>query len=155
MSTGPGPDYAHYAATLADALVGALPGWVERSVARAYRASRGEDPPAEVKAAAADAGGRAVEAFGPEIRDLLARDIDDQPTTPLALARRAVSYPAAVLTAAGVAPVKRDEFAKRAFPSDAYGLSPATFADIDPDLGDVGIAWGAAKAFEHKQRHRT
>jgi hypothetical protein len=28
-----------------------------------------------------------------------------------------------------------------------------TFADLDPDLAEPGLAWGAAKAFVHKRRH--
>ena len=56
---------------------------------------------------------------------------------------------------AGVPPVTRDPFAQRAFPGDDYDLSPASLADVDPALTDLGIAWGAAKAFEHKRRHRS
>ena len=42
----------------------------------------------------------------------------------------------------------------RLFPDDDYDLSPATFADVDPRLTEPGLAWGAAKAFTHLQRHR-
>ena len=41
----------------------------------------------------------------------------------------------------------------RAFPADVYGLSPASLADLSPDVVEAGIVWGAAKAFEHKRRH--
>lgn len=150
-----GPGYADYAAALSAALVGALPGWVERCVDAAYRGWAGGPPPPGVAAAAAEAGRRAGEEAGPAIADLLHRDVDDQPSTPLALVRSAVRYPTEVLAAAGVPPVERDDFAARAFPSDVYDLSPATFADVDPALAEVGIAWGAAKAFEHKRRHRS
>ena len=71
----------------------------------------------------------------------------------MALVRAAVRYPSEVLASAGVPPVERDEFAQRAFPEDRYDLSPATFADLDPALVNLGIEWGAAKAFEHKRRH--
>jgi hypothetical protein len=91
---------------------------------------------------------------GPRVRSLLAADIDEQVTTPLAILRSvAVRYPTAVLREAGVPPVHRDEFVEEVFPEDAYDLAPAAFTDLDPDLGDVAIAWGAAKAFEHKRRH--
>lgn len=33
----------------------------------------------------------------------------------------------------------------RAFPSDVYDLSPASFADLAPDLAEAGIAWGRAR----------
>ena len=89
------------------------------------------------------------------MRALLAADIDDQHTTPLSLLRGAVRYPTAVLSAAGVPPVRRDEQQERLFPDDLYDLAPATFADVDPALAEVGMAWGAAKAFEHLQRHKV
>jgi len=85
---------------------------------------------------------------------LLDADIDEQVSTPLAILRSlAVRYPTAVLRDAGVPPVQRDEFVEEVFPEDTYDLAPAAFTDLDPDLGDVAIAWGAAKAFEHKRRH--
>jgi hypothetical protein len=60
-----------------------------------------------------------------------------------------------VLRAAGVPPVVRDEHQERLFPEDVYDLAPANFADVDPALAEVGLAWGAAKAFEHLQRHKV
>jgi hypothetical protein len=141
-----------HASALANGVDAALPGWVERSVDRLMVSWAGAVGPDVVSAAAA-AGQRARDDVTPRLRALLAADIDDQATTPLAIVREAVRYPTEVLAAAGVPPVARDEFAARAFPDDTYGLTPATFADIDPALAEVGIAWGAAKAFEHKRRH--
>ena len=69
--------------------------------------------------------------------------------------RSAVRYPTEVLAAAGVPPVVRDAFAVEAFPDDLYDLTPGSFTDLDPDLGDVGIAWGAAKAFVIRARHQA
>ncbi len=71
---------------LADAISDALPGWVERSVRRRMEdAGRTADP--DVMAAAADAGKRAAEEVGAAVRRLLARDVDEQRTTPLSLVR--------------------------------------------------------------------
>jgi hypothetical protein len=95
-----------------------------------------------------------VSDLGPSISQLLAADIDDQHTTPLALLRGAVRYPTAVLRDAGVPAVERDRFAEDAFPDDVYDLTPATFADLDPALTEAGLAWGAAKAWEHTRRHQ-
>jgi len=142
------------AAALADAIDAALPGWVERSVARVMTAWKGELDD-EVRAAAADAGRQAVAEVGPQVRALLEADIDEQATTPLSLLRGAVRFPTAVLQAAGVPAVRRDEQQERLFPDDVYDLAPATFADVDPDLAEVGLAWGAAKAFVHLQRHKV
>ncbi len=49
----------------------------------------------------------------------------------------------------------RDKFSTERFPDDDYDLTPATWSDLDPSLLDLGITWGAAKAFVHKQRHRS
>lgn len=138
-------DYAH---ALADGIDAALPGWVVRCVER-----RIAGPDADVRAAALAAGEEARRETGGAIRRLLAADIDEQTNTPLTLLRAAVRYPTGVLRHAGVPPVGRDRFATAAFPADDYDLSPATWADIDPGLTDLGIAWSAAKAFEHKRRH--
>ena len=138
---------------LAEAIEQALPGWVERSVARLAIAFHGRVDD-DVRAAATEAGRRAATEVGAEVRDLLALDIDDQRTTPLSLLRGAVRYPTEVLRAAGVPPVVRDESQERLFPDDHYDLAPANFADVSPELADVGLAWGAAKAFTHLQRRR-
>jgi hypothetical protein len=143
-----------YGAALSEAVEASLPGWVERGVLRIASAWQGAPDPA-VLAEAKVAGERAGREVGAEIRTLLARDIDEQATTPLSLLRGAVRYPTAVLERAGVPPVERDEFAERAFPEDIYGLSPASFGDIDPALHEPGLVWGAAKAHVHLSRRRA
>ena len=148
-----GTEIGEYATALADGIEKALPEWVERSVARIMTAWAGAVPE-EVSAAARSAGEQARSDLGPRLRSLLDADIDEQATTPLAILRLlAVRYPTEVLRDAGVPPVQRDEFVEDVFPEDAYDLAPTAFTDLDPDLGDVAIAWGAAKAFEHKRRH--
>jgi hypothetical protein len=149
----PADGLERHARALADGVGAALEGWVCRGVERIMLAWAGTVGP-EVSAAAREAGRRAGAEVGADVRRLLALDIDDQRTTPLALVRHAVRYPTEVLQAAGVPGVERDRFAEAAFPNDVYGLSPASFADIDPALADVALSWGAAKAFEHKRRHR-
>jgi hypothetical protein len=146
---------ARYASALADGMERALPRWVERRVIDLVVAWSGAAAP-DIVADARAAGVAAAAAVGPEIRALLAADIDDQHTTPLALVRlHALRYPTAVLVAAGVAPVVRDEAAEELFPDDVYDLAPGSFADLDPELADLGVQWGAAKAFEHLRRHRS
>ncbi len=126
---------------------------MERSVARIMTAWAGAVPE-DVSTAARSAGERARADVAPRIRSLLDADVDEQVTTPLAILRSvAVRYPTEVLRDAGVPPVQRDEFVEEVFPEDIYDLAPAAFTDLDADLGDVAIAWGAAKAFEHKRRH--
>jgi len=131
----------------------ALPGWIERHVQRLLIAcNRSVDD--EASTLIADAVGACAADVLPQLRTLFATDIDLQRTNPLAIARRAVVYPTRVLSQLGVPEVQRDEFAERNFPNDVYNLAPATFADVDPELHDLGIAWGAAKAYTHLQRRR-
>jgi len=144
-----------HAAALADGIEAALPGWVERSVERVLGAWGGDIDWDRTRAEARAAGERARDEVMPRIRELLAADIDQQRGNPLAMVRGAVRYPTAVLRDAGVPAVVRDEHQERLLPDDVYDLAPANFADLDPGLAEVGTAWGAAKAFEHLQRHKA
>ena len=139
---------------LADGIEAALPAWVLRCVM-----ARGEEAGVVVDdtvvGTAAVAGRACAADLGPRVRALLARDIDDQRSSPLAVLRGAVAYPTRVLQAAGVPPRRRDEFAERTFPDDVYDLTPATFADIDASLHEPGLMWGAAKAHVHLARRRA
>jgi hypothetical protein len=96
----------------------------------------------------------ATDDLGPRIRVLLATDVDDQRGNPLQVARELTSYATGVLRGAGVPPVVRDAEAERQFPDDDYDLTPASFADLDPRLAEIGIAWGAAKAHVVLRRRR-
>jgi hypothetical protein len=148
------PGLSDHADALLAGIVGAVPGWVERSVERVATAA-GRPMDAALRAAAAEAGRLARAEVEPQLRTLFTTDVDSQRSTPLTILREAVRHPTAVLRSAGVPPVALDEFDQRAFPDDHYGLTPATLADIDPELTELGIAWGAAKAWEHKARHRS
>ena len=131
----------------------ALPGWVERSVERTMLAA-GRPPTAADRDAAAAAGRRARDEIAPRVAALLALDVDEQPTGPLALLRTAVVHPTAVLAAAGVPPVRRDGVAERMHPDDVYDLAPAAFAEVAPELHEPGLVWGAAKAHVVLARRR-
>ena len=104
----------------------------------------------EVAAVAA----RCADVVLPELRELLATDIDQQRTTPLQLVRDAMAGPTAALAAAGVAVADRDPQQARLDPNDVYDLGPARWADLGEEVGDAGLMWGAAKAMVHLQRHR-
>ncbi len=138
---------------LADAVLAALPAWAERSVRDLLVAWQGSADPGLV-ARAGEEGLRAAAEVGPELRRLLAEDVDRQWANPLAVVRRAVAFPAAVLRDAGVPAVVRDEYDEAHFPEDVYGLTPRTFTDLDPSLREVALVWGAAKARASMVRHR-
>jgi hypothetical protein len=143
-----------HADRLADVLEAVIPGWVERAVAGVAEAWQ---PGAAARLApdAARAGREAVADVGPRLRALLSADVDQQGTGPLDVCRSAVRHPTRVLAAAGVPPVRRDDFSVRAFPDDVYDLSPASFAAIAPEAGEPGIVWGAAKAHVVLARRRA
>ncbi len=148
----PEAQLASYAQALAEGIDRALGPWVAGCVERIMSAHAGRMSD-ETAAAAAAAAERARSEVGAAVAALLGSDPDAQRSTPLALVRGAVRYPTEVLRAAGVPPVRRDAFAARAFPDDIYDLSPASLADVAPDLAEPGLAWGAAKAFVHRRRH--
>ena len=142
------------AVALADGVEAALAPWVEQQVARvaeAWRPGLGVD----LVRAAQEAGAAAAAEIAPQVRELLAADVDAQRTGPLALIRGAVPFATQVLADAGVPPVERDEFAVQAFPEDRYDLSPGSFADLDPSLQEAGLVWGAAKAHVVLARRRA
>lgn len=145
-------------AARADALVGAvdraLAAWVVRVVAERWRAWSGQEASAELLDAAAAAGERARSEIVPALRSLLASDVDEQRSNPLALVRRAVRPATEVLAAAGVPAVVRDAHAERIFPDDVYDLSPGSFADLAPSVHEPGLEWGAAKAHVVLARRR-
>jgi hypothetical protein len=126
-----------------------LPGWVERAVAHILDAWGRTPPDARGRAEhdAVDAGRAATARVIGELRALFALDPEEQRSTPLEIVRRAYREPTAVLAAAGVAPVERDEFAERAWPDDTYGLVVHGLGDLgDEDLAPLQMAWGLAKA---------
>ena len=88
------------------------------------------------------------------LRALLALDLDHQAVTPLQILRSAAVFPTAVLLSAGVKVARRDDLDVRRDPDDVYALAPTSFADLGPEVGDAGIAWGAAKAHVHLVRLR-
>lgn len=148
-----GVDVAAYGLALADSVDAALPGWVRDAVeVRAGAAGVALDP--AVREAVEQAVARARADVTPRLRDLLAADVDEQRSTPLSVLRAAAAYPTAVLRDLGVPPVDRDDDDVARFPDDHYGLVPVSFADFGPEAGEAGLRWGAAKAFEHKRRHR-
>jgi hypothetical protein len=137
---------------LADAIEAHLGEWILHCVTERASSAFGAVPErtAELcELASTDA----LRAVMPALRQLLGADIDEQSTTPLSIIRAAVKYPTAVLIELGVPPRARDRFAIERFPDDLYALTPANLGELGEDVGEIAISWGAAKAWEHKQRH--
>lgn len=140
-------------AALRSALVGAVRPWLVRSVLT-VAASQGLDQ-AAARAAAEDMADEVAPAVLADLDEVLLTDVDSQRTNPLAVLRRHVVGPTAVLDAIGASPVRRDEREEAIHPDDRYALSPATWADVDESLREPGLVWGAWKAATILTRRRS
>ena len=145
---------ARYGDELVRAVEASIGAWVQSCV-ESVSAAQGRAIDERARVLLAGAAGDATRDVGDRLRDLLARDIDDQAQNPLSILRSAVSSPTEVLQAMGAQPVERDEFDVHAFPEDEFGLTPAAFADLGPAVHEAGMAWGAAKAFVHLRRRKA
>ncbi len=136
-----------YARALIEAVERVTPAWVHAMVAQRVEMND------TIRADTDQAADRATEYMVARLTQLFLTDIDEQSTTPLAIMREAIKFPSSVLSEAGAGPVERDDYARRMFPDDIYGLTPATWSDIDESLAEVGLAWGASKVVAHRSRH--
>ena len=135
---------------LLDAAHRVTPGWLHGAVAAAARRHGVELRPDELAACAEQSTDRLLA----DLATLLATDVDEQRQNPLALFRAAVAGPTELLLAAGARPGRGDRFAAEHFPDDPFGLGPATWSDVHPDLHVPGLTWGAWKAMTVLQRRR-
>jgi hypothetical protein len=142
-----------YAETLLTATLAAIPGWVGRSVESVARQA-GIEIDVDGALAIDEAAAEALAVIGARLRQLLDTDVDEQRSNPLAILRGAIVYPTSVLRSLGVVAVARHQFEAERFPDDIYGLTPATWADIDESLYEPGIVWGAWKAKTVLDRRR-
>ena len=138
---------AAYAVNLVDAVDGALPAWIQHVIAERWQSWSGSPATSELVTAAVVAAEQARTEGIPQLRALLALDVDEQRTNPLAILRHVAGHATAALAAAGVPPVRRDEQAERLHPADVYDVGPAAFVDLGPEVHEAGLHWGAAKAY--------
>jgi hypothetical protein len=148
-------ELADLGAELASGLVAALPGWARSNVERVgHDLGRHPDDIAATAGAAVAALEERLPNLADELAALARADVDEQRTTPLAVVREAVGPVSDVLRARSWPPVRRDEWAQERFPDDPYDLTPGHVGDVDPSLFETAVAWGAAKAWLHRRRHR-
>lgn len=148
----PDEELAARGTALYEAVAERLGPFVEACVLTRLGDAFGTLTPPQVAAAQA-AGAAAAAELLPELRALLAADVDAQATTPLSVLRRAVAHASGVLDLLGVPPVARDRFLEERFPEDRYDLLPASMGVLGPGVDELALAWGAAKAFAHRRRH--
>lgn len=137
---------------LLDVARAVVPAWLRRITVAA--AARGgvdvapDDPDVDAMVSAA---GRDLVA---RLQDLLETDVDAQRSNPLSLFRAAIAAPTELLRDRDVPVPPANDFDRGHFPDDIYGLGPATWADVDPDLHEPGLTWGAWKAMTVLRRRR-
>lgn len=138
---------AAFAHELVERVDAAIAGWVVRSL-------RDKGGLGFVEADVAPVVDATRNAIMPALRQILGADVDAGGGSPLAALRAGVGPMTERLTAWGAARPPRDEFQERQFPGDPYELGPAAFADVDLDLHEPGLMWGAARAHVHLRRRR-
>lgn len=143
-----------HAEALYEAMATRLGAFVEACVT-GYLERSGSVASEEQRRAAGEAGRDAEAEILPRLAALLGADVDEQRATPLSLVREAVGYATVVLDRFRAPPAVRDRFLLERFPEDRYGLAPARLDALGEDVGEAGIAWGAAKAMAHRRRHRS
>lgn len=138
--------------SLLDAVRRVAPRWLERvTVTAAARGGITLTADDDELSTVVDA---AVAQLVTELAALLATDVDEQRTNPLSLFRRATVRPTAFLLARGARPPTPDRFAEEHFPDDVFHIGPASWIDVDPELHEPGITWGAWKAMTVLRRRR-
>jgi len=137
---------------LTDRLTEALPSWLEDIALQ--RVEEGGLPVDEtLRRRIGDCARVVCEELSPRVRSVITADVDLAAGSPLAVLRDGLGPMDVLLDELGLPAPARDRMATEIFPGDTYDLGPASFADIHRDLRDVGIAWGAARAHVHRQRH--
>ena len=142
-----------YPQELFDAVMEAIPGWVQSRIVQIASAEYGTCPDA-LLASLAEVGSATADIVANDLAQLLSTDVDAQKTNPLQVLRSATSVATSALQAAHVTPVRRDEFEVRAMPNDVYAIGPLTWRDLGESVHDAGITWGAWKAAVVLSRRR-
>ncbi|MGI9624274.1 MAG: hypothetical protein ACR2PK_15680 [Acidimicrobiales bacterium] len=146
-------DIGRIAERLHDSAVAATPGWIRSSVVR-VAASQGIVISESDEELIQDAQARGEVFVDERLGRLLRTDFSEQKSTPLSVFRDAARFPVEVLHQLGATEVTRIDVERWAFPNDPFGVTPASLADLGPEVQEAGIAWGAAKAHVHLTRHR-
>ncbi len=129
-----------------------VPGWLRRITLEAARRG-GADVAALTDEIDAMVAATAHEVVA-SLEELVELDVDEQTANPLQVLRAAVVAPTALLRAKGVAARPADPFLVERFPDDVYGIGPAAWSDVDPELHEPGMIWGAWKAMTILRRRR-
>lgn len=130
------------------------PAWLARSIERAL-AQGGVTAASTDRSDIDELVERTTDGILAELAELLATDVDDQRTNPLAVYRSGLGAVTAYLRGRHVPTPPADRFAADRYPDDPYQLGPATWSDIDDELHTPGLIWGAWKAKTVLDRRRA
>jgi hypothetical protein len=141
-------EYRRYGFALRDVAVAAVPQWLRS----AFIARLGGD------SALDDRFDRMVAQVQAEMEQrltaLAAADIDQPISGPLELIRQSAGSATELLLELGASPLPRDAAVAAMYPADVFEIGPAAAIALGQDVHEASIAWGAAKAYLHLNRHR-
>jgi hypothetical protein len=143
-----------YPQELFDAVIAAVPRWIEGRVVAIATAELGTCPDT-LRTTLAEICNTTVQVVAHDLASLLSVDVDAQQTNPLHVLRNSTGAATQALRDASVTAVRRDEFEVRAMPNDVYAIGPLTWRDLGDDVHDAGITWGAWKAAVVLSRRRA
>lgn len=136
-----------YPAALFDAVAACYDEWLTRSInERAHGAIAQE----RIREIVAESSRTALE----DLYEFLSVDVDQQKNNPLHILRQSTRLANELLRSGAVTPPVRDEFETSAMPHDLYGIGPLTWRDLNEDVHEAGITWGAWKAATVLSRRR-
>lgn len=139
------------ARALAERAAAVLPRWLRARAGDVVRAAGGDRQLADRARPAAEA---AASAACQVLFGLAATDLDAQRTTPLAAVRAACAPVTALLRDAGLPTPPPAPGAPPEPAADPYSLAPPSWDAVDPQLAELALVWGAAKAAAHLDRRR-
>lgn len=142
-----------YPQELFDAVIAAIPKWIEGRVVGIAAAELGTCPD-ELRASLTVVSDATVSLVSENLAALLRLDVDAQQSNPLHVLRSSTVVATQALRDASITPVRRDEFETRAMPNDVYAIGPLTWRDLGEDVHEAGITWGAWKAAVVLSRRR-
>lgn len=142
-----------YPKALFDAVMDAVPRWIDRAMTSVVLDQRGEVSDSD-RNAIDHAAAAVVESVRTRLARLLAEDVDAQTLNPLAVLRGSTGPATETLREMGLRGTHRDEFERASMPDDDYAIGPLTWRDLGEDVHEAGIAWGAWKAATVLSRRR-
>jgi hypothetical protein len=161
-------DPTSYGLTLADAVKGAMPRFVQRIVLERvpdpdfdpdFDLDPDPDNRTRLSATLREDVTRLIETLTESVdralRAFFATDVDTQQTTPLSIIRNHMPMLTEFLWRTGCSPAERDPFDESTFPTDVFAVGPYAWTDFGETVHEASLRWGAAKAMAHRQRHRS